>query len=224
MHHNSLIITFVKYLTKWLNFLVNSMKEINNSTEEKILAAAEQIFLQAGYSGSRMQDIADLAGINKALLHYYFRSKDKLFEHIFEKKIALMFPQMEELFNSNLSFYEVLCAFVEKYIGLIIENQFLPVFVISTINRPERQDFIEKMPVHFMQKMTTTYYRDFEMGKIKEINVMQLIISVFSMCAFPFMVKPILTKLTQCNDDQFKLMMQRRIPEIQSYLKLILEK
>ena len=64
-----------------LNLLIDM-----NQTEEKILEAAEQVFMKQGYDGSRMQAIADLAGINKAMLHYYFRSKDLLFERIFKEK------------------------------------------------------------------------------------------------------------------------------------------
>ena len=89
------------------------------STEDKIFAAAEKIFLRDGYAGSRMQDIADLAGINKALLHYYFRSKDKLFERIFDKKAGVMFPAMEELFEIEMPFTDLLCIYVEKYMELL---------------------------------------------------------------------------------------------------------
>ncbi|MES2795736.1 MAG: helix-turn-helix domain-containing protein, partial [Bacteroidota bacterium] len=85
------------------------------STEEKILAAAENIFLRDGYGGSRMQDIADLAGINKAMLHYYFRSKDKLFEKIFDKNVKMVFPQIAGLITDSMSFQEVVFVFIEKY-------------------------------------------------------------------------------------------------------------
>ncbi|MEZ4903780.1 MAG: helix-turn-helix domain-containing protein [Spirosomataceae bacterium] len=67
------------------------MTNVELSTEDKILQAAVKVFLRDSYDGSRMQDIADLAGINKALLHYYFRSKDKLFERVFEEKIQVFF-------------------------------------------------------------------------------------------------------------------------------------
>ncbi len=198
------------------------MEELNISTEEKILMAAEAIFLRDGYSGSRMQDIADHAGINKALLHYYFRSKDKLFESIFDKKIGVMFPQMEEIFEEENSFCEIICAFVEKYIATLSANPFLPLFVINTINKPDRQDFIDKMPVSLIKKMIESYQRDLVLGKVKSLNPAHLVISTLSMCAFPFMAKPIILKMTNGNQTQFDIFMQGRSVEVQSYLKTIL--
>lgn len=198
------------------------MKQQNSQTEEKILQAAEQIFLRDGYGDARMQDIADLAGINKALLHYYFRSKDNLFEYIFEKKISVMFPEIEELFSQNLSFYEIICAFVEKYITLLIENPYIPMFVISTINRVDGQDFIKKLPVMLNQKLIELYFRDLAEKKIREVNPAQLVISVLSMCAFPFMARPVIKEITKADDEQFRVLMQYRITEIQQYLKYIL--
>lgn len=200
------------------------MPKIDNiTTEEKILAAAEEIFLRDGYSGSRMQDIADLAGMNKALLHYYFRSKDKLFEYIFDKKISLMFPKMEELFDENASFIEVLSGFIENYIKLLMANPFLPLFVITTINKPDREDFLEKLPIFLKRRLMEFYQRDLALGKVREHHPAQLIISVFGMCVFPFMAKPMLKKMSNMNDEQFQQFMKQRIPEVQKYIRLILE-
>ncbi|MEA5457581.1 TetR/AcrR family transcriptional regulator [Arcicella sp. LKC2W] len=200
------------------------MSKIDNiTTEAKILAAAEVIFLRDGYSGSRMQDIADLAGMNKALLHYYFRSKDKLFEYIFDKKISLMFPKMEELFDENASFIEILSGFIENYIKLLMANPFLPLFVITTINKPDREDFLEKLPIFLKRRLIEFYQRDLALGKVRKHNPVQLIISVFGMCVFPFMAKPMLKKMSNMNDEQFQEFMNQRIPEVQGYIKLILE-
>lgn len=199
------------------------MKEENITTEEKILEAAEKIFLQDGYSGSRMQDIADLAGINKALLHYYFRSKDKLFEYIFDKKVSVMFPGMEELFDKNLDFVEIVCLFIEKYIDLLIENPFLPLFVMTTVNKPNSQDFIKKLPIGLQQKMIQAFMQDVSVGKVKALNPLHFIISIISMCAFPFMAKPVIMMVANTNEDQFKELMQSRVTEIQGYVRVLLK-
>ncbi|MBK8473243.1 MAG: helix-turn-helix transcriptional regulator [Sphingobacteriales bacterium] len=87
------------------------------STEAKILAAAEQVFLRSGYDGSRMQEIADLAGINKAMLHYYFRSKDLLFERIFEQKFISFFLKYK-------NYHQVLCRLTIKYANTHYAHQF----------------------------------------------------------------------------------------------------
>lgn len=199
------------------------MKEVEISTEEKILEAAEKVFLQDGYSGSRMQDIADLAGINKALLHYYFRSKDKLFEYIFDKKISVMFPSMEELFDKNLDFVELIGLFVEKYIDLLIKNPFLPLFVITTVNKPNSQDFIKKLPIGIQKKLLEAFMKDVSLGKIKPLNPLHFIISVISMCAFPFMAKPVIMQIANASEEDFKTIMQSRVTEIQGYVQVLLK-
>jgi TetR/AcrR family transcriptional regulator len=193
------------------------------NSEEKILRAAEEVFLRDGYSGSRMQDIADLAGINKALLHYYFRSKDKLFDKIFEKKAALIFPQMEELLHQNLPITELMCIFVERYFEILLENPYMPLFIISTINKADNQSIIEKLPFELNKKLMMILQNEIEMGKVKNVNPLHFIVSVFSMCAFPFMAKPMIMKMTNVSDEQFKQLMQNRIIEVQNYVKMILE-
>lgn len=226
MHVKISIITFALNLTKWLNKLVKLfsclMKEETLNTEEKILKAAEEVFLRDGYSGSRMQNIADSAGINKAMLHYYFRSKDKLFEHIFDKKVSIMFPQMENLFETKDNFIDIISTFIEKYLELLIENPFLPLFVVSTINKVDNKEFIEKLPTKFIAKLIERYYTDLQLNKVRELNPFQFVISVFSMCAFPFMAKPMILKATNANNEVFAALMKSRASEIQLYVRLIL--
>ncbi|HMG13903.1 MAG TPA: helix-turn-helix domain-containing protein, partial [Saprospiraceae bacterium] len=92
---------------------------INISTEDKIIDAAKKVFLQQGYSGARMQDIADAAGINKALLHYYFRNKDKLFELIFLQCTQKMIPTINSVFDSDEDIFNKIRQFVSTYIEML---------------------------------------------------------------------------------------------------------
>ena len=71
-------------------------------TEQLILEAAKKVFFNKGFDGARMQEIADVAGINKALLHYYFRSKDKLFEAIFFDAFQQFIPRVVENMNADI--------------------------------------------------------------------------------------------------------------------------
>ncbi len=198
------------------------MVDITENTEEKILQAAEIIFLRDGYSGSRMQDIANLAGINKAMLHYYFRSKDKLFEHIFDKKSKILFPQIEGFLESDVSFLSAVEKFIDIYFGILLANPFLPLFIISTVNNPEREDFLEKIPTNLNKKFALKYYDDKAKGIVSDINPMQFVISIMSMCIFPFMAKPLIKKTAGFNDEQFDQFMQMRISELKKYANTIL--
>jgi len=82
------------------------MTENDKQTEEKIFEAATEVFTERGMDGARMQDIADHAGINKALLHYYYRTKDHLFNAVFEKIAGQMFKKFAPVFDEKLSLEE----------------------------------------------------------------------------------------------------------------------
>jgi TetR/AcrR family transcriptional regulator len=197
-------------------------KIIAENTEQKILSSAEQIFLKDGYFGSRMQDIADLAGINKAMLHYYFRSKDKLFEKIFSQNVDLLFPQIEELIQSENKFIDVIHVFIEKYMAMLMANPYLPLFIISTINNPTQSDFIEKIPYHLNKKFALKYYKDKAKGLVNEVDAFQFIVSVMAMCLFPFMAKPIIKKASGIGDEGFNDFIEARIIELKKYVSAII--
>src|SRR5436309_11093265 len=105
--------------------MVNIKKD--QSAEEKIIAAARKVFLSKGMDGARMQDIADEAGINKALLHYYFRSKDKLFEHIFMEVVAAFLPRIFAILESEATLFEKIEQFCSEYIGQEIKTPYVPI-------------------------------------------------------------------------------------------------
>ena len=121
-----------------------ALKKKDKSTEERILEAAKKVFVQKGMAGARMQDIADEAGINKALLHYYFSNKEKLFEMIFLEAASKLFPRINAIFSSDQPLFEKIESFCEEYIAVVMENPYLPLFVLYEIN----QD-----PAYFMNKL-----------------------------------------------------------------------
>ena len=102
-----------------------------DNSEEKILNAAQSVFIQKGMDGARMQEIADEAGINKALLHYYFRTKQKLFEAILKKVFSNILPNLMDMVHSDLPIEEKLGIFIENYIDLLMENPYLPNFILK---------------------------------------------------------------------------------------------
>lgn len=133
--------SIVTSLTNWLNLMVNTRDQ---STEEKILLAARKVFLNKGMDGARMQDIADEAGINKALLHYYFRSKDKLFEHIFLEVASSMLPRIFTIFQSDDPLFVKIEKFCETYISQEIKTPYVPIFILNEVNR-QPQAFLKKV-------------------------------------------------------------------------------
>jgi TetR/AcrR family transcriptional regulator len=111
------------------------MTENDKMTEEKIFEAATDVFVEKGMDGARMQDIATLAGINKALLHYYFRTKDQLFSKVFEKIAKRMFSKFAPVFDENLTLEEKIRFFFNAHISFMKDNPRLPGFILNELNR-----------------------------------------------------------------------------------------
>jgi AcrR family transcriptional regulator len=184
------------------------------STEEKILAAAKQVFLRDGYHGARMEAIAKEADVNKALLHYYFRSKDKLFEQIFQQLKGGLLPRVSEVFKSDLPLFDKIRLFVSDYIDLLLENPYVPLFLVNEINKnPEKfmqtSGVFEKVQ-SFIPYFIVQLQDEIEKGNIRPIHPMHLLMNTMSMCAFPFLAKPMLQKVIGMNDSQYMSMMQER--------------
>jgi AcrR family transcriptional regulator len=185
----------------------------DSSTEEKILMAARQVFIEKGLAGARMQDIADRAEINKAMLHYYFKSKEMLFEVIFKETAGKLFPHFEKLMDSDLNFFDKIRSIVSSYIETIIQNPYIPLFVMNEMNKnPEigMKTFFEAQKPGFVRKLREAIEKSVKDGVIEPINPIHFIMNMFSMCAFPFIAKPMINLLTGIEDDQFKSLMEQR--------------
>lgn len=193
--------------------------EENTSAEEKILEAARDVFITKGMSGARMQDIADAAGINKALLHYYFRSKEKLFEKIFADAFEKLFPKLTSILDSNETIFKKIEMICVEYITQIQMMPYLPVFVISEVNR-QPEVFLKrfwskrKPPVKaFINLMQTSISN----GEIKPINPFHLLLNIISLCIFPVMAQPLFLQVTGVSKKDFNALIEERkkiVPQI----------
>lgn len=163
------------------------------TTEKLILEAAKKVFLDKGYDGARMQHIADEAGINKALLHYYFRSKDKLFDAIFEEAFIQFLPNIGQVLGSDMDFPDKIRAFVGLYTDMLINNQHLPVFIMRELQRaPEKIIGLIKKSGIKPELMATFLQKEVEKGRILTIPLPHLIVNMIGLCVFPFMGRPII--------------------------------
>ena len=196
-------------------------KVIDQSAEEKILNAARKVFIQKGLDGVRMQDIADEAGINKALLHYYFRTKEKLFEVIFKETAGKMFPKFEMILLSNDNLFDKIRKIIAGYLEMVIENPYLPLFVLNEVNRNSNlglTSFFEKQKPVFAKKFVEAVEKEIAAGKIKPVSPPQLLINMMAMCVFPFLAKPIISTLWQIDELQFKSLMEQRKKDIADFI------
>lgn len=169
------------------------MKEQTLNTEEIIFEAAKKVFIKYGFDGARMQQIADEAGINKALLHYYFRSKEHLFDAIFEVTFKKFFPNISSIMMSEQPFEKKIRLFVSHYIDTLLQNPHLPVFVMHELQRkPERILHLIKNSGIDLSFTAVMLQREIDEGKIMPIPMQHLIVNMIGMCIFPFIGRPIL--------------------------------
>jgi AcrR family transcriptional regulator len=168
----------------------------NKDTSEKILDTAFDEFGEKGFNGARMQAIADKAGINKSLLHYYYKSKDALFELIIKKAFNLLLPKVMSVFKADDDIFTIIEKFVDLYITLIQKHPQIPGFVIHEIsNKPERLiKLIENSKIN-IDKIKERLTQEMENGTIIKMAPEQLVVNIISLTIFPFIAKPLVTYL-----------------------------
>jgi len=194
------------------------MKQIEKDTENQILEAAKKVFLEKGMTGARMQEIADAAGINKSLLHYYYRSKDKLFLAVFRFAVLQFLPGIQEMITSDIHFEEKIRRFVHRYIDILMENPFVPMFIIQEIQRdPDRlfNAFIDAgiKPDEILSQFNEAIEND----EIRDIDPRDLVVNLLSLCIFPVAAQPVMQRLlTDNNSDAYREFIEKRketVPE-----------
>ncbi|UZD39718.1 TetR/AcrR family transcriptional regulator [Capnocytophaga ochracea] len=197
------------------------------STEERIKAAARKVFHQKGYAGTRTRDIAEEAGINHAMLNYYFRSKEKLFEIVMMETMAQFFKGVNLMLNDeSTSLDEKIDLIVSNYVDLLLKEPELPTFILNEV-RPNPQAFVEQNPIKEAlthSVLTRQYAEAVARGEITEPNLMQAILNVIGLVIFPFIAKPILTSIINIPEEQYKALMLQRKTLIPQWIKAMLWK
>lgn len=197
------------------------------STEERIKVAARKVFHQKGFAGTRTRDIAEEAGINHAMLNYYFRSKEKLFEMVMMETMAQFFKGVNLMLNDeSTSLDEKIDLIVSNYVDLLLKEPELPTFILNEV-RPNPQAFVEQNPIKEAlthSVLTRQYAEAVARGEITEPNLMQAILNVIGLVIFPFIAKPILTSIINIPEEQYKALMLQRKTLIPQWIKGILYK
>jgi TetR/AcrR family transcriptional regulator len=190
------------------------------TTEEKIFNAARIVFQKKGFAGARMQEIADEAGINKAMLHYYFRSKQLLFEAVFKKTFMQFAPQIHGVLNSDDSLFEKIELFADKYISFVNENRFLPTFIIQELNNnPDfANTFFSQAEFPIVGKLMKQIEEEIKKETIRNIDPKHFLIDMFSMAVFPFLGAPLLQKITNTTEKEYNEIILERKKHVASML------
>jgi AcrR family transcriptional regulator len=199
--------------------MVNKKGDI--STEKRILEAAHKVFVKKGYAAARMEDISKEAGINRALLHYYFRSKDKMFDIIFNEHFGEVLGGLTEMIKTEMPFEQRLKRIIEVYQNKFTSHPDLPLFVIHELaQNPDRLvQLIAKLPggegakSKFATAFRAIVQKEIEEGRIRPIDGMQLLMNILALIIYPFIAKPIFQFVMNINEGDYKTMLSKRKEE-----------
>lgn len=168
-------------------------------TEALILQAAEREFLEKGYSGAKTTAIAQAAGVTHAMLHYYFRTKEKLFEKIVADKMDKLKRVMFGVIgNPDLPLRERIKQGVEQHFDFIAENPLLPRFIFNELHEhPERIDQVKNSIASIAAKAITTLQNEIDRkaasGECRPVDARMLMLDIASLNLFPFVAAPLIS-------------------------------
>lgn len=171
------------------------MTQTEKQTEDKITEAAREVFIEKGMAGARMQEIADRAGINKSLLHYYFRSKEKLFNFIFIKIISKIGTAFVSFNDPNLSIEDKIRLFVNTYIDVLTKNPFLPNFIFNEVTRNPDIIFDRFKEANIDPQKILTPIQIQLKNEGYNIEVADVILNLVSIIIFPIAARPVVCRL-----------------------------
>jgi len=192
----------------------------NIETEQKVLEAARSIFQKKGFFGARMDEIASKAGVNKALLHYYFRSKEKLFDKIFQEAVGEFIHKVVSVLNGDLPLDVKIYRTVDMYSHMLSHNKDLPLFVLSTLQ--ENPDLIIRMikdsQGEFLPNLSQQLQHEYEAGNIAKISTHEFFINLVSLTIFPFLAQPVMMGAFNLEEEDFKKMIKERRRKVPSMI------
>ena len=194
------------------------MKDSSLKSKEidiRILEAAKDVFVRKGYSAATMSDVASEAGMGRTALHYYYRTKDILFDAVFGQLLTDFLPNIDRVLDKDCSFLQKLADIIDLYIGIIRANPSFPKFVLSEINR-DYQHLIATLSKNAntimpLLRLRQNIEEEMEKGSIRKMPIVDLFTTIVSLVVFPMLIKePLTDLLLENNPDEFEIFLNRR--------------
>ena len=191
----------------------------SRNTEQKIFDAATELFLEKGVDRTSVREIAAKAGINLALMNYYFRSKENLFSAIFSQLVKKNSEELIRILNSDLELEEKIRQYVNVYIDMLSKNPLLVSFVMAILHR-SRERITEMKAISNLygtDKFRLQVLEEGKKGNIRRTDPSQLFVDMMSLIAFPFAIKMLVMDKNNYSEKDFQAFMEERkerIPEM----------
>ena len=200
------------------------MKTEDKNMESLILEAAEKLFVEQGFASTTTAQIAKLAGCNQALVHYYYRTKENLFDKVYESKVRMMVQNISNAQASGNTLQEKIATLIQVHFDFLMSNPQLVSFVIreATAN-PERMklliDKLKQYPQTVLGQLNQELVGEIEAGKIRPISGIDLLLTIFSLNVTPFLWRPIMQMALELDDSQYaELLKQRKKEAVETVL------
>jgi TetR/AcrR family transcriptional regulator len=200
---------------------------LDADTESRILDAAHTVFMRRGTAGARMTEIAREAGVNHALVHYYFRSKQRLAEAVFRRAIGQFFPILVGVLASDAPLEEKVRQVAASQIDMLQKNRYLPGYLLAELNHyPERaEQLLQSMsgttPANVRARIFGTLGKQLEDaardGAIRPTRPEEFVLNLVSMVVYPFAARPLVMAILGLDDSTFTAAMEQRKAEIPAF-------
>ena len=195
------------------------MKNEETNTGQAILKAAEELFLEQGFEQTTTKQIAQRAGYNQALLHYYYRTKDNLFVQIFEEKVKFIATHFLDLNSTAQTLEERISQMVELHFELFRKNpRLVPFLLKEVLSDPVRVapilDKIKQYMVKIFGKIDEALHEEIEKGAARPVSTLNVILTLVSLDMAPFIIAPVLQRVLDLTDEQLDEQLDKRKPEV----------
>lgn len=195
------------------------MKNEETNTGQAILKAAEELFLEQGFEQTTTKQIAQRAGCNQALLHYYYRTKDNLFVQIFEEKVKFIATHFLDINSTAQTLEERISQMVELHFELFRKNpRLVPFLLKEVLSDPVRVapilDKIKQYMVKIFGKIDEALHEEIEKGAARPVSTLNVILTLVSLDMAPFIIAPVLQRVLDLTDEQLDEQLDKRKPEV----------
>lgn len=190
--------------------------------KQQIIQAATQVFLQKGYQGASIRRIATQAGVNVSMINYYYRSKEKLFDMVFDQLFGMLFAQIGSILDSEMNFFDKIQKTVDQYIDTLKKSPTIPTFVFGELAR-NPETILERVKnnhglIGALAAVDRVTNAEIERGTIRKIEPVELWINVISLAVFPFVARPMITSVGAVDDRMFDRWIESRKKSITQFI------
>lgn len=204
------------------------MRAENKHLEAKIIAVARDMFIENGYAETSMSDIAEKVGVNRPVLHYYFRTKDRMFQAVFGTIIQSVVPEIEALLaQKDLPLMQRIERIVDAYCDVFSKNSSLPLFVAREIHRDANHliETLAKSPVKmYISRLSDILQEEMREGRLKTVPVNVIFYTFYGLLTFPFLTKGLFDRIMEGTGKTFQETLEEWKPYMLSQMEHLLVK